>query len=153
MSPVIKISSSVHMVIYPLHHKKIFWFLGEMSHPTTRKSCGLVVKYLTPQEENLVVSWSNIRPHHKKILWSRGEISHPTTRKSCGLMVKCPTRPQENLVVSWSNIPPPQENLVVSWSNISLHHKIFLWWGGEISHRSEERRVGKECRSRWSPYH
>src|SRR3712207_3254588 len=29
--------------------------------------------------------------------------------------------------------------------------------GGELgyalSHRSEERRVGKECRSRWSPYH
>ena len=23
----------------------------------------------------------------------------------------------------------------------------------ELSHRSEERRVGKECRSRWSPYH
>ena len=23
----------------------------------------------------------------------------------------------------------------------------------EISTRSEERRVGKECRSRWSPYH
>ena len=23
----------------------------------------------------------------------------------------------------------------------------------EIEHRSEERRVGKECRSRWSPYH
>ena len=22
-----------------------------------------------------------------------------------------------------------------------------------IGHRSEERRVGKECRSRWSPYH
>ena len=22
-----------------------------------------------------------------------------------------------------------------------------------IQHRSEERRVGKECRSRWSPYH
>ena len=21
------------------------------------------------------------------------------------------------------------------------------------AHRSEERRVGKECRSRWSPYH
>ena len=24
---------------------------------------------------------------------------------------------------------------------------------GEIDGRSEERRVGKECRSRWSPYH
>ena len=23
----------------------------------------------------------------------------------------------------------------------------------EMYHRSEERRVGKECRSRWSPYH
>ena len=23
----------------------------------------------------------------------------------------------------------------------------------ELAHRSEERRVGKECRSRWSPYH
>ena len=22
-----------------------------------------------------------------------------------------------------------------------------------VDHRSEERRVGKECRSRWSPYH
>ena len=25
--------------------------------------------------------------------------------------------------------------------------------GGKIPGRSEERRVGKECRSRWSPYH
>ena len=24
---------------------------------------------------------------------------------------------------------------------------------GKINYRSEERRVGKECRSRWSPYH
>ena len=24
---------------------------------------------------------------------------------------------------------------------------------GKITYRSEERRVGKECRSRWSPYH
>ena len=25
--------------------------------------------------------------------------------------------------------------------------------GGLLNSRSEERRVGKECRSRWSPYH
>ena len=30
----------------------------------------------------------------------------------------------------------------------SPRHKGFIY-----SHRSEERRVGKECRSRWSPYH
>src|SRR3989441_5700046 len=30
----------------------------------------------------------------------------------------------------------------------------FLRWGQwRIEKRSEERRVGKECRSRWSPYH
>src|SRR3712207_8825806 len=27
------------------------------------------------------------------------------------------------------------------------------WFTGRRSTRSEERRVGKECRSRWSPYH
>ena len=27
-------------------------------------------------------------------------------------------------------------------------HERYTW-----KHRSEERRVGKECRSRWSPYH
>ena len=26
-------------------------------------------------------------------------------------------------------------------------------WGGLIASGWEERRVGKECRSRWSPYH
>ena len=38
---------------------------------------------------------------------------------------------------------------------------IYLYMDGGMSHvdtldpksRSEERRVGKECRSRWSPYH
>ena len=39
--------------------------------------------------------------------------------------------------------------------NVKLHHIDFdpnmsLW---EDFRRSEERRVGKECRSRWSPYH
>src|SRR2546429_4200908 len=27
------------------------------------------------------------------------------------------------------------------------------WWTALTPDRSEERRVGKECRSRWSPYH
>ena len=27
------------------------------------------------------------------------------------------------------------------------------WEGDTLAERSEERRVGKECRSRWSPYH
>src|SRR2546430_8389041 len=38
----------------------------------------------------------------------------------------------------------------------ALHHAFFINVRAEKSRavtRSEERRVGKECRSRWSPYH
>ena len=35
---------------------------------------------------------------------------------------------------------------VASTSSVYAHLKI-------LEERSEERRVGKECRSRWSPYH
>ena len=28
-----------------------------------------------------------------------------------------------------------------------------IWLRHDLANRSEERRVGKECRSRWSPYH
>ena len=34
--------------------------------------------------------------------------------------------------------------------NAMLYHRIVEW---KDNYRSEERRVGKECRSRWSPYH
>ena len=34
-----------------------------------------------------------------------------------------------------------------------MHTHLSLWKNGEPLLRSEERRVGKECRSRWSPYH
>ena len=54
-----------------------------------------------------------------------------------------------------------------AWVLISLAVAILLWYVLSINpktarsfpfipailERSEERRVGKECRSRWSPYH
>ena len=33
-----------------------------------------------------------------------------------------------------------------------VFESLFIAWAGAET-RSEERRVGKECRSRWSPYH
>src|SRR3712207_2948593 len=36
---------------------------------------------------------------------------------------------------------------------IREHHPEVLAITGPQQYRSEERRVGKECRSRWSPYH
>src|SRR4029434_4277647 len=43
------------------------------------------------------------------------------------------------------------EGLGHLWHLLFTHFKpsIYLW----VNTRSEERRVGKECRSRWSPYH
>ena len=40
-----------------------------------------------------------------------------------------------------------------SWMFVSNFLMIFYTDVFGISMRSEERRVGKECRSRWSPYH
>ena len=34
-----------------------------------------------------------------------------------------------------------------------LEKTLSLFRTDKKNHRSEERRVGKECRSRWSPYH
>src|SRR5256885_14454905 len=39
------------------------------------------------------------------------------------------------------------------WRNIEAYALNPATWTVGRSDRSEERRVGKECRSRWSPYH
>src|SRR5579884_2172614 len=49
-------------------------------------------------------------------------------------------------LVAWAVIPFDY-GVVVSNINVGI---LYLF---AISSRSEERRVGKECRSRWSPYH
>ena len=61
------------------------------------------------------------------------------------------------LLVGCSSIPSNTSN------SCSIFNERYLWykhakkvekkWGTPIYIRSEERRVGKECRSRWSPYH
>src|SRR3989449_7951936 len=61
---------------------------------------------------------------------------------------------------------PTLQNQFVSWDDDknfleNPHYRGLGWthlrwmWTTHLGHyiRSEERRVGKECRSRWSPYH
>ena len=47
--------------------------------------------------------------------------------------------------------------VIVAFSFIGSHFAVWSYeridWNAVGSARSEERRVGKECRSRWSPYH
>src|SRR3712207_9578825 len=45
--------------------------------------------------------------------------------------------------------PFAQDTLVPVWSLTKAVTSTLVTWAV----RSEERRVGKECRSRWSPYH
>src|ERR1035437_79086 len=45
---------------------------------------------------------------------------------------------------------PPAKGELVSLRPVKIPLKR---WTGLRTYRSEERRVGKECRSRWSPYH
>ena len=39
------------------------------------------------------------------------------------------------------------------YKNVTFYRRKFHDLGIIPENRSEERRVGKECRSRWSPYH
>src|SRR5438309_7132113 len=55
------------------------------------------------------------------------------------------------------DVPIPQDCKVAINSTTKTHWADIEKSGGISCHfdnkRSEERRVGKECRSRWSPYH
>src|SRR2546430_7755981 len=43
--------------------------------------------------------------------------------------------------------------LLVATTNLDAGRRVIWNMGAIAERRSEERRVGKECRSRWSPYH
>ena len=49
--------------------------------------------------------------------------------------------------------PPPPPPPVPKEEKPKIEPKVALVKPPPIDERSEERRVGKECRSRWSPYH
>ena len=68
--------------------------------------------------------------------------------------VVAPTRPEKaacpvDIVAGDFAVPGFAEKLVAGRPDVIFHLAAIV--SGEA--RSEERRVGKECRSRWSPYH
>src|SRR2546421_9084491 len=55
---------------------------------------------------------------------------------------------------SHAEAPPALAHAQVGFSEGRiLRLRTMAWPSVRECHRSEERRVGKECRSRWSPYH
>ena len=57
---------------------------------------------------------------------------------------------QENVVQQSTSVISP---LMISELVADTHQSDQTTASGTDAFRSEERRVGKECRSRWSPYH
>ena len=76
-----------------------------------------------------------------------------TPYKHIGKTVK-----KNNLSAKNENPPFIRESLAVdaacSGNPGKMEYRgVYVETGQQVFHRSEERRVGKECRSRWSPYH
>src|SRR2546430_12151979 len=66
--------------------------------------------------------------------------------------------PADDGTFSLKDVPTGKHRLVAWHMSAGFFRKavhVLPGGGGDIviSMRSEERRVGKECRSRWSPYH
>src|SRR5256885_10989713 len=59
-------------------------------------------------------------------------------------------QPRSTLFIVASKVFNTQETLTNARSALQWFH---AQGGEDVARRSEERRVGKECRSRWSPYH
>src|SRR5256884_5838903 len=73
-------------------------------------------------------------------------ISSPQPRRRrCAMKRQTATRPMRRCARSW-------RNLRQTWRHSKPARRRPLL-SCAPTERSEERRVGKECRSRWSPYH
>ena len=57
-----------------------------------------------------------------------------------------------NKYIKYIFVEKNKANLIFNWTTI-LNEVNLTLFGKDYLTRSEERRVGKECRSRWSPYH
>ena len=59
-----------------------------------------------------------------------------------------------NALIEWSKAASFPEQIQLNDAETIFDVKRYVQANlSDITARSEERRVGKECRSRWSPYH
>ena len=62
--------------------------------------------------------------------------------------------PQPVLIIGTYNKDGVANAMNAAWAGQWDMKEIMISMGNHVTtDRSEERRVGKECRSRWSPYH
>src|SRR2546430_9979420 len=79
--------------------------------------------------------WSSDVCSSDLAIWPKGDL---VTRRELG-----------NLLIACASARPVLGAGVLPIDELDLPPELYA----ELRRRSEERRVGKECRSRWSPYH
>ena len=93
-----------------------------------------------------------VKPLFDRVL-IKAEEAEETTKSGIVLAAKAQEKPQIARVIA---VGPGGE---VDGKEVKMYLKegdrviCAKYSGTEVKVRSEERRVGKECRSRWSPYH
>ena len=100
----------------------------------------------------------NLKPCYwlakRNVLFTKPYFTHV-----CSIMHKCLAYWYPVLTTARMSIPQSYDSNDVElvgtmFLTCSLYVRHYNSWHSTISStRSEERRVGKECRSRWSPYH
>src|SRR2546426_2326117 len=93
----------------------------------------------------LSVFFFSSRRRHTRL---QGDWSSDVCSSDLLAVGRCPATEKARRVLSVSAIPTTPGASVASalGSEAAIGRRL-------IASRSEERRVGKECRSRWSPYH
>jgi len=104
---------------------------------TTNGVATAVLNVTTPGTATVVATINNVAKSNSVTF--RAEQIPPTPT---------PTNPTITGVTPTFGKPAGGETVTINGTNFTQPVRVFFDFG-----RSEERRVGKECRSRWSPYH
>ena len=95
----------------------------------------------------------------KLLNYINGQLTEPVSKKyldnyepaTGDVYSHCPDSDERDVQLAYE----AAKNAFESWSKTPLEERMMVLMkvADGIQFRSEERRVGKECRSRWSPYH
>ena len=115
--------------------------------------CAACINIYATNLRTVIFVPQNITSMPPIIIWSRRKISHSPPRAfikliSRAYIVNRGRSCRDGRMLIYMNLLRPIHVRRLGWSAPT---ECMACAGGTI--RSEERRVGKECRSRWSPYH
>src|ERR1035441_3115070 len=117
-----------------------------------RRRYSILWPQLTPKQAG---SMKRSRPPRNSVPW-RYRTMTPIWRTQRGSGWSC-TRPESHIAMSRENNTLAGDGFagfLARWSSRGWLLALVLVFGTVLVYqRSEERRVGKECRSRWSPAH